>query len=115
MRVIVAFALVVFLGLSNFAIRVQAVDGDLDPTFNGTGKVTTPVGSSTDQAYAVAVQPNGKIVAAGYSYNGSNNDFAVVRYNADGSLDTSFASGGKVTTAVESSDGCQIQLRGFAR
>ena len=48
MVVIVAFALLVLLGLSNFAIRVQAGDGDLDPTFNGTGKVTTPVGSFED-------------------------------------------------------------------
>ena len=37
-------------------------------------------------------------------YNGSNNDFALVRYNTDGSLDTSFDSDGKVTTAIGSSD-----------
>jgi hypothetical protein len=39
-------------------------------------------------------------VVAGYADNGSNNDFALVRYNADGSLDTSFGTGGKVTTPV---------------
>jgi len=39
-------------------------------------------------------------VATGYSYNGSNNDFALVRYNTNGTLDTTFGSGGIVTTPV---------------
>ncbi len=50
--------------------------------------MTTLVGHfGDDRANAVAIQNDGKIVAAGYSYNGSNNDFALVRYNTDGSLD----------------------------
>src|SRR5439155_1232674 len=63
----------------------------------------TAVLSSDDVANSVAIQPDGQIVAAGYSYNGSNNDFFVVRYNADGSFDPSFGGTGKVTTAVLSS------------
>ena len=73
--------------------------GVLDPTFDSDGKVTTAFGSATDQAHAVAIQSDGKIVAAGYIWNGSNYDFALARYNTDGSLDASFGSGGKVTTA----------------
>jgi uncharacterized delta-60 repeat protein len=120
MLVVVAFAFLVLLGLANLATMVQAGDSDLDPTFNGTGKVTTPVGSFEDRAYAVALQADGKLVVVGNTNNGLppqfHNDFAVVRYNADGSLDTSFGSGGKVTTSVGSSDdyakGVSIQSDG---
>ena len=66
-------------------------DGSLDTSFDSDGKVTTEVGSTNDYAYSVAIQSDGKIVAAGYSNNGSNDDFALVRYNTDGSLDASFA------------------------
>ena len=76
--------------------------GVLDPTFDGDGIVTTAFGSATDQAHTIAIQSDSKIVAAGYTWNGSNYDFALARYNTDGSLDTSFGSGGKVTTAFGS-------------
>ena len=69
--------------------------GDLDPSFGTGGKVTTDFGPASDRAFAVAIQTDGKIVAAGDSGSG---DFALVRYNTDGSLDLSFGSGGKVTT-----------------
>lgn len=54
--------------------------GSLDASFGTGGKVTTPVGNSIDWAYAVVIQQDGKIVAAGLSWNGFNYDFAVVRY-----------------------------------
>jgi uncharacterized delta-60 repeat protein len=74
------------------------------PTFSsGTGNVTTPISSGDDWARAMTLQSDGKMVLVGYSSNGSNDDFAVVRYNADGSLDTSFGTGGKVTISVGSS------------
>ncbi len=83
----------------------QAAPGDLDPSFGTGGKVTTAIGaSSADVAYAVALQSDGKIVAAGYSSNGANDDFALARYNTDGTLDTGFGTGGKVTTAIGSGD-----------
>jgi uncharacterized delta-60 repeat protein len=75
----------------------------LDTTFDTDGKVTTQVGSSTDEAKSVVLQSDGKIVVAGSSNNGSNSDFAVVRYNSNGSLDTTFNTNGKVTTQVGSS------------
>ncbi|MDQ2984348.1 MAG: delta-60 repeat domain-containing protein [Actinomycetota bacterium] len=69
-----------------------AAPGDLDPTFgpSGVGTVTTPIGASADQAFALARQPDGKLVAAGVSRGVNNNDFALVRYNADGTPDSSF-------------------------
>ncbi|MCX6980578.1 MAG: choice-of-anchor D domain-containing protein [Verrucomicrobia bacterium] len=83
------------------AVRYNA-NGTPDNTFGSGGKVTTPIGSSGSAAYSVGLQSDGKIVVAGSSSNGSNNVFALVRYNANGTLDTSFGSGGKVTTAVGS-------------
>ena len=54
-------------------------DGTLDTSFDSDGKVITAIGSG-DDALAVAIQSDGKIVVAGYSDNGSNDDFALVRY-----------------------------------
>jgi UDP-N-acetylglucosamine 1-carboxyvinyltransferase len=59
----------------------------------GDGFVTTAVGAGSDFARSVTLQPDGKIVVAGIAYIGSTYDFALVRYNADGSLDTSFGPG----------------------
>ncbi|MBL9146725.1 MAG: choice-of-anchor D domain-containing protein [Verrucomicrobiaceae bacterium] len=64
----------------NFAVMRLTGAGALDTTFNGTGKVTTPVGSGNAVAHALALQTNGGIVLAGYSSNGTNDDFALVRY-----------------------------------
>lgn len=55
-------------------------------------------GRGNDTAQDVAVQPDGKIVAVGYSQNGNSNDFSLARYLVNGQLDTSFGVGGKVTT-----------------
>src|SRR5262249_13569231 len=72
--------------------------GDLDLTFGGTGKVTTQVRISWSQAYAVAVQPDLKVVTAGWAYGQSHKTaysaIGLVRYNPDGSLDPSYGSGG---------------------
>ncbi len=84
----------------DFALVRYNADGTLDNTFNLTGKVTTAIGSGTDRAQAEAIQGDGKIVAAGSSYNGSSNDFALVRYNTDGTLDNTFSGDGKLTTSI---------------
>jgi len=85
----------------------------LDPTFDGDGIVTTPIGSANDYAHAVTVQNDGKIVVAGDSWNGIDDQFAVLRYNADGSQDITFDGDGKVTTAFGgSSDGNQRSANG---
>lgn len=80
---------------ANFAIVRYNANGSLDTTFDADGKVTTTVGSnSNDRANAVVIQADGKIIAAGSSTSVSGSvDFAVVRYNTDGSLDNSFAAG----------------------
>src|SRR5947209_11542911 len=72
--------------------------GDLDPTFGVGGKVTTPFGTSDDQGQALVKQSDGRLVIAGYTRNGGNLDFAVARYTADGNLDPTFGTEGKVTT-----------------
>ena len=89
---------------NDFAVMRYNADGSLDTSFDGDGKVTTSIGSADDYGQSVAIQSDGKIVVAGYSSNGSNNDFAVVRYNANGSLDTSFDGDGRVTTSIGSAD-----------
>jgi uncharacterized delta-60 repeat protein len=86
----------------DFALARYNPDGSLDTSFNGTGKVTTAIGTTDDEAYGLALQPDGKVVAAGLSRGGSQTLFALARYNANGSLDTSFNGTGKVTTAIGS-------------
>ncbi|MEZ5425082.1 MAG: delta-60 repeat domain-containing protein [Pyrinomonadaceae bacterium] len=81
---------------------ILAAAGDLDPTFDSDGVVFTAVSSGNDEANSMVIDSAGRIVVAGYSDNGSDNDFAVVRYNTDGSLDTSFDSDGIVTTDFNS-------------
>lgn len=82
---------------NDIAVVRYNANGSLDTTFNGTGKVTTAIGSASDQAYGVAVQTDGRIVVAGTTTN-STPDFALVRYNTNGSLDTTFNGTGKTTT-----------------
>ena len=83
-------------------VGVLSAPGDLDTTFNGTGKVTTPIGTGNEVASAIAIQPDGKILAAGDTF-GATRDFALARYNVDGSLDSSFDGDGKVTTDFNNS------------
>ncbi|MEX2140431.1 MAG: autotransporter-associated beta strand repeat-containing protein [Pirellulales bacterium] len=72
--------------------------GDLDTTFGVGGVALTDFGSLDDEATAVAVQPDGKLVVVGYATNDGNSDFAIARYNLNGSLDTSFSGDGLQTT-----------------
>jgi uncharacterized delta-60 repeat protein len=88
----------------DFALVRYAKNGIPDPTFGTGGIVTTPIGSGDDQAYAVTVQDDGKILVAGRTWNGSDWDFALVRYNANGTPDSGFGTGGKVTTAFGTGD-----------
>jgi uncharacterized delta-60 repeat protein len=83
----------------DFALARYKADGSLDTTFGQGGKVVTNfVGGSSDEIQALAIQTDGKLLATGYSNGGgTGNDFALARYNTDGSLDTTFASGGKTT------------------
>jgi uncharacterized delta-60 repeat protein len=84
---------------SDFALARYNSDGSLDSGFGIGGKVITPLFSNEDQANSLAIQQDGKIVVAGKTLTSSlNADFALARYNIDGSLDTSFGTGGKVLT-----------------
>lgn len=92
-------------GRVNFVLARYNADGSLDQSFGTGGIVITAVapGANRDNANAVALQADGRIVAAGGVRMGAantNNDFVVVRYNADGSLDSTFGGDGIVTTAV---------------
>ena len=80
---------------------VSAAPGDLDPTFGNGGIVITRGNSfnQLDYALAMAIQADGKLVVVGDGATSNNWDFAVVRYNTDGSLDNSF-NGGIVITPV---------------
>lgn len=72
-------------------------NGTLDTTFSGDGKLRTDVGGGTNGTWSgVAVRSDGKIVVAGHMHNGTNFDFAVYRYTANGALDTTFSGDGKV-------------------
>lgn len=97
---------------SGFSLARYNSDGSLDSSFDNDGKLTTSVGSGKNTqvscdgnnnpvvqrlagAEEVAVQPDGKIVTAGWAFDGGERShFAVVRYNPDGSLDTGFGNGG---------------------
>jgi uncharacterized delta-60 repeat protein len=83
-----------------FALARYRTDGSLSLTFGGDGKVTTDFTEGPDRANAVAIQPDGKIVAAGSTGDGA---FALARYNPDGTLDPTFGGDGKVTTSFPSS------------
>ncbi len=85
---------------NEFAVIRLNQNGSLDNTFGAdtNGVVITTIGSSDDIARSIAIQNDGKIVVAGYSNNGNDYDFAVVRYNLNGTLDNSFGSEGIVTT-----------------
>ncbi len=84
----------------DFAVVRYNSDCNLDSSFGAGGKVTTPIGAGNEQAIGVAIQPDGKIVAVGFTFTGARKEFAVVRYNTNGSLDTSFNGTGIVTTNI---------------
>ncbi|MBK9191727.1 MAG: hypothetical protein IPM77_09555 [Crocinitomicaceae bacterium] len=93
----------------DFALARFTADGILDNTFSADGKTTTDFGFFQDYISEIAIQPDGKIVAAGFGISGVTffEDFCLARYNVSGSLDASFGTGGKVMTEVaEYSDEC---------
>jgi uncharacterized delta-60 repeat protein len=91
--------------LNRLEDRTAPAAGILDPTFGVGGMVTTRFpASSLDSGTAVAVDSLGRAVVAGYTYNGSNNDFAITRYTAAGALDHAFGGTGIVTIAFGASN-----------
>src|ERR1051326_8840992 len=95
--------LLLLCGLAFARSPASGAPGELDTTFGTGGIVITDFGSRA-RCYGLAVQRDGKIVVAGWASNGSNRDFALARYTANGALDPSFVTNGKVTTAIGNSD-----------
>jgi uncharacterized delta-60 repeat protein len=101
-RIVVAGSEYHKVGSTAFALARYTSNGVLDSSFGNSGLVATSV-LGYDRAYAVSVRPDGKIVAAGqvsvYTSN-DGGDFGLAQYNPDGTLDTSFGSGGVIHTDV---------------
>jgi uncharacterized delta-60 repeat protein len=94
-----------FFFRGDFALARYTSSGSLDSTFGAGGKVVTSlVAAITSPANDVAVQSDGKIVAVGSVGSEGFRDFALARYNADGSLDTTFGTGGRVMTDFGGTD-----------
>jgi uncharacterized delta-60 repeat protein len=98
-----AFPLFTFLG--DFKVVRYLPNGRLDTSFGSGGIVTTSFPGQGSYAFGMALQSDGKIIAAGTDFvdfsseDNSNTDFALARYNSDGTPDTSFGSGsGQITT-----------------
>ena len=106
-------------GVSGFLLVSYKSDGTLDNAFGIHGGVTTPFpGNAFSRAFAVALQTNGAIVAVGQTaltFSGPS-DFALVRYNPNGSVDTTFGNSGFVSTpfgpSVASANTVLIQIDG---
>lgn len=88
-----------FLCLFSITGKLTAQDGVLDTDFGTGGKRTLVFGLGNDEINAMALQPDGKIVAAGYTVLNQKTWLALARFNADGSTDTGFGANGKVATS----------------
>jgi uncharacterized delta-60 repeat protein len=89
----------------DFAVLRYGTGGVLDASFGAGGIRTIALGSSHDLAYGVALQTDGKVVAAGWSHNGWDWDYGLVRLSAAGALDNSFDVDGKLQAAVGNDNG----------
>lgn len=95
----------------DFAIARLNPDGRPDPTFGNAGKVTTQLSTDRDEARAIALQADGKLVAVGNAVLRSNLGYAVVRYKQDGTLDPSFGLDGKVLTVEGLVEANAVQIQ----
>jgi uncharacterized delta-60 repeat protein len=88
--------------VKRFALARYNTNGSLDTGFDGDGRLTTTFANDAE-AYAVTFQYfSNKIIAAGYRSNGSDNDFAIVRYNLNGAIDNTFDGDGIVINSFGS-------------
>ena len=84
-------------GVNAFAVARYNTNGSLDTTFHTNGIATSSFGNLNTFALATALQPDGKIVLAGYTSSGAT-DFALARYTSNGNLDTTFSATGMIST-----------------
>jgi uncharacterized delta-60 repeat protein len=94
---------------NDFALALYNANGTLDTLFDSDGRLTSNFGGSNDYGRSVAVQSDGKIVVAGYIYTGSSDEFGLARYNANGTLDTSFDGDGRARTAIGRASSVAVQ------
>jgi len=85
----------------DFVLARFNADGSLDTSFGTGGAVTTDFDGGNDGSWTAAFQADGKILVGGQASVGSDTDFALARYNANGTLDTTFGSGGKTTVSID--------------
>ena len=108
-KILVAGQATIGGGIDSALARYDS-NGALDTSFNGTGKLIASLGADIDAINAIALRPDGKIIAAGVVLNGTNYGFVVARFHGDiatgapGALDTTFNGTGKVITAVGTGD-----------
>jgi uncharacterized delta-60 repeat protein len=86
--------------ITDFLLVRLNTDGSLDNTFDGDGKLTTKIATSTSAVNALSFQSDGKIIAVGNSNVGANRSIGLARYNGNGSLDSSFDGDGIVVTDI---------------
>jgi uncharacterized delta-60 repeat protein len=91
---------------SDMVLARYQTNGALDPTFGAGGKVRTTLAGFSDGILGMALQADGKIVAAGLSYDMVNTRILVARYDASGALDPAFGSGGLVVTQLPGPASC---------
>jgi uncharacterized delta-60 repeat protein len=101
-KVVVAGGAYVDNHLSDFGLARYNANGTIDKSFRENGKVTTDFLNDDDEVMAMAIQPDGKIVVAGFAFNHTifANEFAIARYNPDGSPDSKFGRNGKIMTEL---------------
>ena len=97
-KIIAAGTIVNSSSIADFAVARYNPNGTLDTTFGSGGKVTTDFGGVSANAYSIAIQRDGKVVVAGVANIDGGEDFALARYNLDGTPDSSFGTGGRVVT-----------------
>jgi len=94
-------------GTDDIALARFLADGSLDTSFGDQGWAVVDLDGNTDAARDLVVQPDGKILVGGdgtFPSHGFTHDFAVVRFNADGTLDAAFGVGGVARLSVDTFD-----------
>jgi uncharacterized delta-60 repeat protein len=99
-KILVAGSCAAPANTTDFCAARYETNGELDTSFSGNGWVVTQISSDASAVAGVVIQPDGKLVLGGFCGNAFGGVFCALRYNSDGSLDTTFATSGKVTTPV---------------
>lgn len=91
----------------DFVVYRLNADGSPDTTFDGDGRVQTDFAGQTDNPFALAIRPDGRIVVGGTTFTGNDTgvDFAIAQYRPDGSLDPSFGDRGDGKAVLAASRG----------